>query len=168
MHFEISHELDAPVDVIELAFLSPEMGRLLALALAPGIESVETVLHEVEDGELRRTLRFQASAPLSIFKGVTVARDALCWETFAFYRLADHTSTWEVKPREQYRRYFRASGTYHLEAIPEGRTRRVVAGDLEILVPVPVVGGLVERIALTEVRKTYDAEADTLRKLATL
>ena len=168
MHFEISHELDAPVDVIELAFLSPEMGRMLALALAPGIESVETVLHEVEDGELRRTLRFQASAPLSIFKGVTVARDALCWETFAFYRLADHTSTWEVKPREQYRRYFRASGTYHLEAIPEGRTRRVVAGDLEIVVPVPMVGGLVERIALTEVRKTYDAEADTLRKLATL
>lgn len=168
MHFEISHELDAPVDVIELAFLSPEMGRMLALALAPGIESVETVLHEVEDGELRRTLRFQASAPLSIFKGITVARDALCWETFAFYRLADHTSTWEVKPREQYRRYFRASGTYHLEAIPEGRTRRVVAGNLEILVPVPMVGGLVERIALTEVRKTYDAEADTLRKLATL
>ncbi len=123
------------------------MGRLLALALAPSIESVETVLHQVEDGELRRTLRFQASAPLSIFKGVTVAREALCWETFAFYRLADHTSTWEVKPREQYRRYFRASGTYHLEAIPEGRTRRVVAGDLEILVPVPMVGGLVERVA---------------------
>jgi hypothetical protein len=168
VHFEISHELDAPVDVIELAFLSPDMGRLLALALAPSIESVETVLHQVEDGELRRTLRFQASAPLSIFKGVTVAREALCWETFAFYRLADHTSTWEVKPREQYRRYFRASGTYHLEAIPEGRTRRVVAGDLEILVPVPMLGGLVERVALAEVRKTYDAEADTLRKLATL
>jgi Protein of unknown function (DUF2505) len=168
VHFEISHELDAPVDVIELAFLSPDMGRLLAEALAPSIESVETVLHQVEDGELRRTLRFQASAPLSIFKGVTVAREALCWETFAFYRLADHTSTWEVKPREQYRRYFRASGTYHLEAIPEGRTRRVVAGDLEILVPVPMLGGLVERVALAEVRKTYDAEADTLRKLATL
>lgn len=168
MHFEISHELDAPVDVIELAFLSPDMGRLLAEALAPGIESVETVLHEVADGELRRTLRFQASAPLSIFKGVTVAREALCWETFAFYRLADHTSTWEVKPREQYRRYFRASGTYHLEALAEGRTRRVVAGDLEILVPVPMLGGLVERVALAEVRKTYDAEADTLRKLATL
>ncbi len=73
-----------------------------------------------------------------------------------------------MKPREQYRRYFRASGTYHLEAIPEGRTRRVVAGDLEILVPVPMLGGLVERVALAEVRKTYDAEADTLRKLATL
>lgn len=168
MHFEISHELDAPVDVIELAFLSPEMGRLLALALAPGVESVETVLHEVKDGELHRTLHFQASAPLSIFKGITVARDALCWDTHAFYRLSDRTSTWEVKPREQYRRYFRASGTYRLEAIPEGRTRRVVAGDLEITMPVPMIGGLVERLALSEVRKTYDAEADTLHKLATL
>jgi hypothetical protein len=168
VQFEIAHELDAPLDVIELAFLSPEMGAMLAQALAPGISSVETVLHEVKDGALRRTLRFQASAPLSIFKDRTIAKDALSWDTSVVYPIGSHTSTWEVAPREQYRRYFRSRGIYRLEAAPEGRTRRVVAGEIEIMVPVPMVSGLVERVALAEVRKTYDAEAETLRKLATL
>lgn len=168
MHFEIAHEFDVPVDVIELAFLSPEMASMLAAALAPGISSVETVLHEVKDGELRRILRFQASAPLSIFKGRTIAKDALSWETTVTYPIGCHTSTWEVAPKEQYRRYFRSKGTYRIEAAPEGRTRRTVSGDLEIFVPVPMVSSIVERVALSEVRKTYDAEAETLRKLATL
>lgn len=164
--FEIVHELDAPLDVIELAVLSPEMGPMLARALAPAIESVETVVHEVEGGRLRRVLRFQASAPLAIFSGLTVARDALAWETTFTYELATHASAWEVSPKEQYRRFFRGSGTYRLDPAPDGRTRRTVVGELEI--PVPVISGIVERIALTEVRKTYDADAETLRRLATL
>jgi hypothetical protein len=168
VHFEISHEIDSPLDVIELAFLSPEMGPMLASALAPGISSVETVLHEVKDGEFRRVLRFQASSPLSIFKGRTIAKEALSWETTVTYPIGRHTSTWEVAPREQYRRYFRSKGIYRLEAAPDGRTRRIVSGEIEIVVPVPMVSGLVERVALAEVRKTYDAEAETLRKLATL
>jgi hypothetical protein len=168
VHFEIAHEFDAPVDAIELAFLSPEMGAMLASALAPGILSVETVLHEVKDGELRRILRFQASAPLNLFKGRTIAQEALSWETSITYPIGRHTSTWEVAPKEQYRRYFRSKGTYRFDPAPDGRTRRTVSGDLEIFVPVPMVSGIVERVALSEVRKTYDAEAETLRKLATL
>lgn len=168
MHFEIAHELDAPIDAIELAFLSPEMGAMLARALSPGIASVVTALHQVEGGELRRILRFQASAPLTIFKGKVIAEDALSWETTVTYQIGGHTSTWEVAPREQYRRYFRSKGTYLLAPAPEGRTRRIVSGDLEINVPVPMLRGIVERMALSEVRKTYDAEAETLRKLATL
>ena len=56
MHFEIAHEFDAPVDVLELAFLSPDLGRLLERALAPTVASVETAVHEVKDGELRRVV----------------------------------------------------------------------------------------------------------------
>jgi len=168
VHFEISHELDAPIDAIELAFLSPEMGAMLARALSPGIASVETALHQVEHGELRRVLRFHASAPLTLFKGRAIAKDALSWETSVIYQIGGHTSTWEVAPSEQYRRYFRSKGTYLLAPAPEGRTRRTVSGDLEIFIPVPILGSLVERVALAEVRKTYDAEAETLRKLATL
>ena len=73
-----------------------------------------------------------------------------------------------MSPKEQYRRYFRAKGTYVLAPMPDGRTRRTVSGDLEIVVPVPMLGSIVERVALSEVRKTYDAEAETLRKLVTL
>ena len=165
MRFSICHELDAQLDAVELAVLSPDLGRLLGDRVA-NLDSVVTVKHALCGGELRRVLRFQASAPLPIFKGYDVARDAMCWEEQTTYRLADHSSTWSVAPKEQWRRYFRSEGIYKLERLPGGRTRRRVEGDIEIRLP--VLGAIVERMALAEVRRTYDAEADTLRDLAAL
>jgi hypothetical protein len=166
LHFEINHEFDAPLDAVELAVLSPDLGQMMARLLST-IESVETLEHVIERGELRRVLRFQANAPLAIFKGVNVAREAMSWEEESIYRLAEHASTWSVAPpRQEWRRYFRSKGTYRLESAPEGRTRRTVSGQIEI--KAGVLSTLVERMAIAEVRKTYDAEAETLRKLATL
>jgi len=166
--FEIAHELAAPIDSIELAFLSPDVGAMLAAALAPSVTSIETVAHELSGGAFRRALRFHASAPRNLFVGRAIPKDALTWETCVSYQLGSHISTWEVVSLEQYRRYFRSKGTYHFEAAADGRSRRTVKGEIEILVPLPLMGGLVERLALTEVRKTYDAEAEILRRLATL
>lgn len=165
MRFEIIHELDAPLNAVEKAVLSPDLGPMLARGLT-SIESVETLEHVLKDGELRRVLRFQASAPLSIFKGYPVAREAMAWEERWTYRIADRASTWAVFTKDEWRKYFQSQGTYKLESLPGGKTRRVVNGDLAI--NVSVIGRVAERLALTEVRKTYDAEADTLRRLATL
>ena len=63
MRFEIRHELDAPLDTVELAAISPDLGRRLA-ERCKAFESIETLEHALEAGELRRVLRFQASAPL--------------------------------------------------------------------------------------------------------
>jgi hypothetical protein len=164
VRFEIVHEFDAPLEAIESAVLSRELGSKLAARLK-SIESVETLDHRFEEGVLHRVLRFQATAPLALFRGANVARDALAWQEHWSYRLTDHASTWAVFPKEQYRRFFRSEGTYTLEAQGPRRTRRKVIGELEIIVP--VMRGLAERMAQTEVRKTYDAEADTLRELST-
>lgn len=166
MRFEITHEFDAPLDAVELAVLSPDLGVLMARALAPLIESIETVEHVIARGEFRRVLRFQAHAPLAILRDREVARDAMTWEETSVYRLADHASSWSVAPREQYRRFMRSSGTYQLERAPDGRTKRRVVGELEV--KAGVLSRLIERMALNEVRKTYDAEAATLRTLSTL
>jgi hypothetical protein len=165
VQFEIAHELDVSLDVVELAVLSPDLAPRMARLLSM-IESVETVEHSFNNGELRRVLRFQASAPLPIFKSHPVARDAMAWEELSTYRLADHSSTWSIVTKDEWRRYFRSQGTYRLEPAPGGRTRRVVVGDLEIRLS--LLGPVVERMALAEVRKTYDAEAQTLRDLSTL
>lgn len=169
MHFEIVHELDAPLDAVELAVLSPELAPLMAKLLPKAIESVETLSHELREGTLRRVLRFQASAPLSmlsIFRGHEITRDALSWQEESVYRITDHASTWQVAPLPKYRRYFRSSGSYRLEAIPEGRTRRTVTGEIEI--KASVFTPIALRMTIAEVRKTYDAEAETLRRLSTL
>jgi hypothetical protein len=165
VRFEISHELDAPLDVVELAVLSPDLGPRMVRSLSM-IASVETVEHEIKGGELRRVLRFHASAPLPIFKNNPIAREAMTWQELTTYRLADHSSTWTIFTKDEWRRYFRSQGTYRLERAPDGRTRRIVMGDLEIRLS--LLGPVVERMALAEVRKTYDAEAETLREFSTL
>jgi hypothetical protein len=166
LRFEITHEFDAPLDAVELAVLSPDLGTLMAQALSPLIESIETVEHVIERGLFRRVLRFQANAPLPMFRGHDVARDAMSWEETSVYRLSDHASSWSVAPREKYRQYMQSSGTYQLEKVPDGRTKRRVVGEFEV--KAGVLSRLIERMALSEVRKTYDAEAATLRKLSIL
>lgn len=166
MRFEITHEFDAPLDAVELAVLSPDLGVLMARALSPVIESIEIVEHVIEHGLFRRVLRFQANAPLPIFRQHDVAREAMSWEETSVYRLSDHASSWSVSPREQYRKYMRSSGTYQLEKAPDGRTKRRVVGEFEV--KAGVLSRMIERMALNEVRKTYDAEAATLRTLSTL
>lgn len=167
MRFEISHDIDAPLDTVELAVLSPHLGERLAASLArTKIESVATIEHDLKDGTLRRVLQFQASAPFSFLESYAIPKDAMRWQERTTYSIADHASVWSVHPKEQYSRYFRSEGTYRLTVLPDGRTRRTVIG--ELAVNVPVLGAIIERAALAEVRRTYDAEADTLKQLTTL
>jgi L-threonylcarbamoyladenylate synthase len=60
LRFEITHEFDAPLDAVELAILSPDLGVLMARALAPLIESIETVEHVIERELFRRVLLLAA------------------------------------------------------------------------------------------------------------
>jgi Protein of unknown function (DUF2505) len=69
-----------------------------------------------------------------------------------------------VKP--EWRKYFSAEGTYVLQVLASGRTRRTVKGTIELRVP--LFKQVAEKLILGEVRKTFDAEAATLRELATL
>lgn len=167
MRFEISHDFDAPLDTVELAVLSPELGSRLATELAQTkIESVVTVEHDLSRGTLHRVLQFQASAPFSFLKNYAIPKDAMSWQEHTTYSIAEHASKWSVHPKEQYSRYFHSEGTYKLTTLPDGRTRRTVVGELKV--NVPVFGAVIERAALAEVRRTYDAEANTLRHLTTL
>jgi hypothetical protein len=166
VRFEITHEFDAPLDAVELAVLSPDLGQMMVRILSSTIESVETVEHVIEAGELRRVLRFQASAPLPIFRGHNVAREAMSWEELSVYRLADHASTWSVAPRASVGGRLQAIRALGTEIAPPLLTRRTVVGDIEI--KLGMIAPLVERMALAEVRKTYDAEAQTLMRLSTL
>lgn len=171
MRFEFIHEFDAPLDALELAMMSPELGGTLARAL-DAIESIQVVEHELCDGVFRRVWRFQGRAPLELLSGREITRDMMTWDERSSYRLSEHSGEWHVVPRPDvdpdagWRRHFRAEGRYLLDPLREGRTRRKVVGDL--VVDVKVVGRVVERLALTELRKAYDAEAEALRALSTL
>lgn len=165
MRFEIRHELDAPLDTVELAALSPDLGRRLA-ERCKTFESIETLEHALEDGVLRRVLRFQANAPLPMLARYAPARDAMTWSETFRYRLAEHAATWCVETREEWRRYFSSEGSYRLERLDGGRTARIVLGT--IAVGAGLIAPMIERLALVEVKRTYDAEAEALRELSSL
>jgi hypothetical protein len=171
VHYEIKHEFDAPLDAIELAVMSPDLGPMLGHHLG-SLESVEALWHELCAREFRRVWRFQAKAPLKILKSYGIAREMMTWDEHATYCLDEHVAKWYVVPRGQtaldapWRKHFRAAGSYHLEPISDGRTRRTVVGDLEVRLK--GLGAIVERVAVLELRKAYDAEAEALRSLCAL
>ncbi|MFP6685908.1 MAG: DUF2505 family protein, partial [Polyangiaceae bacterium] len=71
-----------------------------------------------------------------------------------------------VDPDASWRKHFNAEGNFRLDPLSDGRTRRTVTGELEV--QVKVIGGAIERVAVTELRRAYNVEAEALRSLCTL
>jgi hypothetical protein len=96
-----------------------------------------------------------------------VTKEMLIWEERSKYSLKTHQANWDIFPQVKpgWQKYFHAHGTYSL--VPRGDgAARIVRGELELLVP--VVRAVAERLIVNEVKKTFEAEAATLRDLATL
>ena len=166
MQFEINHEFDIPLDAIELAVLSPRLIDQLAPRL-PDMETVTQASHAIVDGVLSREWTFAANVKIPDFARPYVTKDMLRWDERTTYSLKKHESSWSIVPRvkPEWQKFFRAEGTYSL--VPRGNgSARVVRGELELVVP--IVRAVAERLILGEVRKIFDAEAATLRELATL
>jgi Protein of unknown function (DUF2505) len=166
VHFEIVHDFDIPLDAIELAVLSPRLIEQLAPRL-PDMETVTQTSHHLEAGVLNRVWAFAANMKVPDFAKPYVTKEMLSWEERSTYELRAHEAAWSIVPRikPEWQKYFQARGTYSLIAKGEGSSR-VVRGELDVVVP--VVRAVAERLILGEVRKTFDAEAATLRDLATL
>ena len=167
MHFEITHDFEIPRDAVELAVISPDLFSRLRARLT-NMEEVRQKQHVLQDGILDRIWAYQANVKVPVFAQKVVTREMLSWDEISRYELEKHTAHWEVHPnvRPEWRKYFHAEGTYTLEATGNGHTRRVVKGELDL--KVPVVKRMAERAILSEIRKTFDAEAATLRDMATL
>lgn len=167
VHFEISHEFDIPLDALELAVISPNLCSKLAYRL-PNIESVHQKEHVLKDGRLERVWGYRANVKLPAFARAYLKPEMMAWDERSTYDIKRHASDWTIAPhvKPEWRRYFAASGTYELATLASGRTRRTVSGNIELRVP--VIREVAEKLILGEVKKTFDAEAETLRDLATL
>ena len=92
--------------------------------------------------------------------------EQLSWDELWRYDLASHAATFTIKPHAKEDRWFSAQGTYRLEA--PRRRPRAPPRRRRAHVHVPVLGTIAERLLLTEIKKTFDQEADVLRDLVTL
>jgi hypothetical protein len=168
MRFEIAHEFDIPLDALELAVLSPELLGRLRPKLGGTVERAEQKEHAIDDGKLTRLWFFQANIPIPSFAKPHVTKEMCAWDQRSVYDLKSHESKWTIRPniKPDWQKYFHAEGTYQLVPLDRGRTRRVVTGNVEL--HVPVVRQVAERMIVGEVKKNFEAEAETLRDMATL
>ena len=167
MHFEIAHEFDIPLDALELAVISPTLVDKLAPKLK-NIEEVRQKSHALKNGILDRVWHYQANVPLPAFARAYVTREMLAWDEHSTYELKKHRSAWTIAPniKREWQKYFAASGSYSITPLGNGRAKRVVEGTIELRVP--VVQKMAERMIVNEVKKTFEAEAATLKDMATL
>jgi hypothetical protein len=167
VHFEVVHEFDIPLDALELAVISPNLFNELSSRL-PSIESVQQKEHVLKDGRLERLWSYRANVRIPAFATRYVTPEMCAWDEKSTYDIKRHTSEWTILPhvKPEWRKLFAAKGTYTLAQLGSGRTRRTVSGSIELRVP--LVRQVAEKLIVGEVRKTFDAEADTLRELATL
>lgn len=168
MQFEITHEFDIPLDALELAFLSPDLGAKLAARL-PHIEALTQLTHKVDVDRLERVWSFRANVKIPSFAQKYVTPEMCAWEETTVYDIRRHAASWRVKAnvKPEWQKYFASSGSYLLEPLETGRTRRTVRGTLDL--NVSLARGVAEKLVYSElVKKTFEAEAATLRELATL
>jgi hypothetical protein len=171
VHFDIAHEFDIPLDALELAVISPDLVDKFAakvLKLGVGIEKVTERSHSLKSGVLERVWHYQAHVKLPKFARGYVTPEMTAWDEQTVYEMGKHRGRWTIMPnvKPEWRKYFSATGTYNIEALGDGRSRRVVRGDLELRVR--VVRQVAERLMVGEVKKAFEAEAATLRDMATL
>jgi hypothetical protein len=167
VHFEVVHEFDIPLDALELAVISPSLCQRLVDRLASK-ESVQQKEHVVRDHRLERVWSYRANVRLPAFAQAYVTPEMMAWDERCTYDIKKHTADWTIVPhvKPEWRKYFTASGGYVLTALDSGRTRRTVTGSVELRVR--VLRQVAEKLIVGEVRKRFDAEAETLRDLATL
>jgi hypothetical protein len=171
VHFAIAHEFDIPLDALELAVISPNLVDKLGATvhkLGGGIEKVTERSRSLKNGVLERVWHYQAHVRLPKFARGYVTPEMTVWDEQSVYEMAKHRGRWTIVPnlKPEWRKYFSATGTYAIEPLGDGRSRRVVKGDLELRVR--VVRQVAERLMLGEVKKVFEAEATTLRDMATL
>jgi hypothetical protein len=171
VQFEIAHEFDIPLDALELAVISPHLvDKFGATARSKhaGIQSITERSRSLKNGVLERVWHYQAHVRLPKFAQGYVTPDMTAWDEQSVYETGPHRGRWTIVPniKPQWRQYFSASGTYTIEPLGDGRSRRTVRGELELRVR--VVRQVAERLIVGEVRKAFEAEAATLREMATL
>lgn len=171
MHFEIAHEFDIPLDALELAVISPSLVDKFGVTvhkLGVGIQNITERARSLKSGVLERTWHYQASLKIPTFARGYITPEMCAWDEQSVYEMSKHRGRWTIVPnvKPEWRKYFAATGSYEIQELGGGRSRRVVQGELELRVR--VVRQVAERLIVGEVRKAFEAEAATLRDMATL
>ena len=162
MRFSVEHKLPGTLDRLDALLVDARLYERLAQAL-PGIERIELLSSEERDGKLRRRVRYtpRAEDRLPAFARGAITPEMLIWIEESVFDRAAHRIDYQVTPNipERWRDRFESRGAFHFDEIADGVVRRIEG---EVVVRVPLVGTIAERLLIKEVRAGFDADAAVL------
>ena len=160
MRFELDHEIAGPVDAVARMFTEPRFYEMVGEL--PKLGHPE-VLDRREDGSVvRLSVRFRFTGDLSPAVTRVVDPAKLSWVEESVHDLERSTVTFVLKP-DHYADRMRSQGSARYEAAGDGRTRRLVEGD--VAVRVPLVGRAVEGAIVSGLREHLAGEVHVVERL---
>jgi uncharacterized protein YndB with AHSA1/START domain len=153
VHFRLEQRFSAPVEVVEAAFVDPDL--LAALATMPELGRPE-LLRQADDGDtVRQDVRYAFVGQLSPAVTRVVDPTRLTWVEHSELDRRTHRTTLTIRP-DHYADRLSCTATATLEPVAGG-TLRTVEGDLRVWAP--LVAGKVERAIVAGLRDHASAEA---------
>jgi hypothetical protein len=164
MRFEIEDTFAASRAELEALLEDPELYPRMARDL-PGLERIELLAQDEADDVVRRRVRYtpagvEARLPAAA-RGRLTAEMMVWVEESRFFR-REHRLEYRVEPNlpDKWREKFTSHGEFTFAELDGGGVRRRIGGD--VTVRMPLVGGLIERRLVQELRASFRAEAALL------
>lgn len=157
VHFVIDQLLPGPLRAVEDAFVDPAF--LARLATLPKLGQPE-LLDRTDDGPLvHLRVHYQFVGEVSAAVRAVVDPARLGWVEESTLDRASHLTTWTIVP-DHYGSLLRCTGTSTLADDDGGGVRRRAEGDIHV--PVPLVGGRVERAIVSGLEEHAVLEAEVM------
>jgi hypothetical protein len=160
--FTVEHKLPGTLERLEALIADPQLYDRLAPAL-PGLERIELLFSEETEGRLHRRVRYtpRAHDRVPSFGRGLITAEMMIWVEESVFDRAAHRIDYRVTPNlpERWRDRFDSRGSFTFRQEPDGVVRRI---DGEVVVRVPIVGVIAERLLVKEVRAGFDADAAVL------
>jgi hypothetical protein len=162
VHFGIDNRFAASLERFEALIEDPELYPRMQRAL-PGMAAIEVLSWQEVDGVLTRKVRYtpRAEDKIPAFGRAVITPEMLIWtEESAFDRRA-HRIDYRIEPNipAKWRDRFASRGFFTF-AEHHGEVARRIEG--EVTVRVPLLGGIVERMIIKELKHSFAAEAAEL------
>jgi hypothetical protein len=157
VRFTVEQHFAGSLERVEAALVDPAF--LEALSRLPKLGR-PTLVHRVEAGDLvHHWVKYAFVGDLNAAVRRVVDPARLTWVEESTLDRRTHETTWRIVP-DHYRNLLRSSGTFRLEPVEAGGTRRVAEAELKVTVP--LVGGKVEQAIVSGLREHAALEVEVV------
>jgi hypothetical protein len=158
MKFEISHTLPADVETV-LRVMQEKAYYEFLQANHPSVDRIEMLSQEEVGSIVRRRVHYQPKPIIRSVGPKKVPPEAMAWVEESELDRANRRVTFtNVAVHREVKRRLINHGTITFADAGDGKTRRVVAG--ELTVKFPLLGGIAERIIYNKAKEILDGEAE--------